>query len=62
MVKNIYIKVLVVLFLNHMKTGNLIFWDNVSSDESEKIIENFNDNRIKIYKSNSLKNFMKQQT
>ena len=29
----------------------LIFWDNVSSDESEKIINNFSDDRIKYYKS-----------
>ena len=33
----------------------LIFWDNVSSDESEKIINNFSDDRIKYYKSKDFK-------
>ena len=33
----------------------LIFWDNVSSDESEKIINNFSDDRIKYYKSTDFK-------
>ena len=33
----------------------LIFWDNNSSDKSEKIARKFNDKRIKIFKSNSFK-------
>ena len=38
------------------KNWELIFWDNVSQDNSKKIIEKFDDNRIKYYKS---KNFNK---
>ena len=38
------------------KNWELIFWDNNSTDTSEKIVRKFNDSRIKIYKSN---NFIK---
>ena len=38
------------------RNWELIFWDNVSEDNSKKIIEKFDDNRIKYYKS---KNFNK---
>ena len=38
------------------RNWELIFWDNVSEDDSKKIIEKFDDNRIKYYKS---KNFNK---
>ena len=38
------------------KKWELIFWDNLSSDNSEKIIKKFNDNRIKYFKSKKFTN------
>ena len=35
------------------KNWELIFWDNVSKDNSKKIIDKFSDNRIKYFKSKS---------
>ena len=34
------------------KNWEIIFWDNVSTDKSEKILKSFNDKRIKYFKSN----------
>ena len=35
------------------KKWELIFWDNNSTDKSEKILKEFNDERIKYFKSDS---------
>jgi glycosyltransferase involved in cell wall biosynthesis len=44
-------KALESVFDQHYKNWELIFWDNVSSDKSEKILKDFKDSRIKYFKS-----------
>ena len=39
------------IILQTYKNWELIFWDNVSQDESKKILNKFSDNRIKYFKS-----------
>ena len=39
----------------------LIFWDNVSSDKSKEVLENYSDSRIKYFLSKSLQNCIKQE-
>ena len=38
------------------KNWEIIFWDNISSDNSNVIIKNFNDERIRCFKSDTFTN------
>ena len=51
MVINIYIKVLPAVISQSYKI-ELIFWNNKSTDKSEKIFKSFRDPRFKYFKSN----------
>ena len=43
------------------KNWELIFWDNVSQDDSKKIINKFSDNRIKYFKSKKFNRLYKSR-
>ena len=48
-----YIKRAITSILNQTyQNWELIFWDNVSNDNSSKILKSFSDNRIKYFLSN----------
>ena len=43
------------------KNWEIIFWNNKSTDKSEKIIKNFSDKRIKIFRSKNFSIYMTQE-
>ena len=43
------------------KNWELIFWDNKSTDRSEKIFKDFKDKRLRYFKSKNYLNFIKQE-
>tara|TARA_B100000959_G_scaffold285510_1_gene360504 strand:+ start:1420 stop:2211 length:792 start_codon:yes stop_codon:yes gene_type:complete len=48
-----YLKQTILSVINQAyKNWEIIFWDNKSNDQSEKIAKSFNDKRIKYFKSN----------
>ena len=49
----IYLKESINSLINQTyKNWEMIFWDNASTDNSKKILDKFNDERIKYFKSN----------
>ena len=40
------------------KNWELIFWDNFSTDQSKKVLNEFNDKRIKYFKSKKIFTFI----
>ena len=48
-----YLKQSILSVINQKyKNWEIIFWDNKSTDKSEKIVKSFKDKRIKYFKSN----------